>query len=99
MNNQYLHDLLANSEIHPLDAGHVASEQAADEYGRLVADWVSADISTSNHVRHEDLAERTIRLEALRQTAYPSPLVDSLEWRPIRVRMRPWATRRICGRS
>jgi hypothetical protein len=34
-------DLLPNSEIHPLDTGHFAWEQAADEYGRLVADWVS----------------------------------------------------------
>src|SRR6266540_1533426 len=40
-NNQYLDDLLPNSEIHPLDAGHFAWEQAADEYGRLVVDWVS----------------------------------------------------------
>ena len=40
-NNQYLEDLLPNSEIHPLDAGHFAWEQAADEYGRLVADWVN----------------------------------------------------------
>jgi len=40
-NNQYLDQLLPNSEIHPLDAGHFAWEQAAEEYGRLVADWVS----------------------------------------------------------
>jgi pimeloyl-ACP methyl ester carboxylesterase len=40
-NNEYLHELLPNSEIHPLDAGHFAWEQAAEEYGRLVADWVS----------------------------------------------------------
>jgi pimeloyl-ACP methyl ester carboxylesterase len=39
-NNQYLHDLLPSSEIHPLDAGHFAWEQAAEEYGRLVVDWV-----------------------------------------------------------
>jgi pimeloyl-ACP methyl ester carboxylesterase len=39
-NNQYLHDLLPNSEVHPLDAGHFVWEQAAGEYGRLVADWV-----------------------------------------------------------
>jgi pimeloyl-ACP methyl ester carboxylesterase len=39
-NNQYLDDLLPNSENHPLDAGHFAWEQAADEYGRLVVDWV-----------------------------------------------------------
>jgi hypothetical protein len=36
-----LNDLLPNSEIHPLDAGHFAWEQAAEEYGRLVVDWVS----------------------------------------------------------
>jgi pimeloyl-ACP methyl ester carboxylesterase len=40
-NNEYLHDLLPNSEIHPVDAGHFAWEQAAQEYGRLVTDWVS----------------------------------------------------------
>jgi pimeloyl-ACP methyl ester carboxylesterase len=40
-NNEYLDHLLPNSEIHPLDAGHFAWEQAAEEYGRLVADWVS----------------------------------------------------------
>jgi pimeloyl-ACP methyl ester carboxylesterase len=36
-----LHDHLPNSEIHPLGAGHFAWEQAPDEYGRLVVDWVS----------------------------------------------------------
>jgi pimeloyl-ACP methyl ester carboxylesterase len=40
-NNQYLDDLLPNSEAHPLDAGHFAWEQAAEEYGRLIVDWVS----------------------------------------------------------
>ena len=39
-NNQYLDDVLPNSEIHSLDAGHFAWEQAAGEYGRLVADWI-----------------------------------------------------------
>ena len=39
-NNQYLDEVLPNSEIHPLDAGHFAWEQAPGEYGRLVADWV-----------------------------------------------------------
>jgi hypothetical protein len=29
-----------NSEIHALDAGHFAWEQAAEEYGRLVVDWI-----------------------------------------------------------
>jgi pimeloyl-ACP methyl ester carboxylesterase len=46
-NNQYLHDLLPNSEIHPLDAGHFAWEQAGEEYGNMVADWVGGDISAS----------------------------------------------------
>jgi pimeloyl-ACP methyl ester carboxylesterase len=40
-NNEYLADLLPNREVHPLEAGHFAWEQAAGEYGRLVADWVS----------------------------------------------------------
>jgi pimeloyl-ACP methyl ester carboxylesterase len=40
-NNEYLAELLPNSEIHPLDAGHFAWEQAPDEYGRLIVDWVS----------------------------------------------------------
>jgi pimeloyl-ACP methyl ester carboxylesterase len=40
-NNQYLHDLLPHTEIHPLDAGHFAWEQAPEEYGGLVAEWVS----------------------------------------------------------
>jgi pimeloyl-ACP methyl ester carboxylesterase len=40
-NNQYLADVLPNSEIHPLDATHYAWEEASEEYGRLVADWVS----------------------------------------------------------
>jgi pimeloyl-ACP methyl ester carboxylesterase len=40
-NNEYLDELLPNSEIHPLDAGHFAWEQAAHEYGRLVVEWVN----------------------------------------------------------
>jgi pimeloyl-ACP methyl ester carboxylesterase len=39
-NNQYLHDLLPNSELHALDAGHYAWEQASEEYGQLVVDWI-----------------------------------------------------------
>lgn len=31
---------LPNCEAHQLDAGHFAWEQASDEYGRLVAEWV-----------------------------------------------------------
>ncbi|HEY3669999.1 MAG TPA: alpha/beta hydrolase [Acidimicrobiia bacterium] len=40
-NNEYLHDLLPNAEIHSIDAGHYAWEQAPEEYGRLIAEWVS----------------------------------------------------------
>ena len=40
-NNEYLADMLPNSEIHPLDAGHFAWEQASDEYGRLIVQWVT----------------------------------------------------------
>src|SRR5258708_636998 len=40
-NNEYLDELLPHSEIHALDAGHYAWEQAAEEYGLLVVDWVS----------------------------------------------------------
>jgi pimeloyl-ACP methyl ester carboxylesterase len=40
-NNEYLDQLLPHSEIHPVDAGHFAWEEAAEEYGRLIVDWVS----------------------------------------------------------
>ena len=40
-NNQYLDELLPHSEIHALDAGHYAWEQAPEEYGSRIADWVS----------------------------------------------------------
>ena len=43
-NNEYLADLLPNSEIYPLDAGHFAWEQASDEYGRLIVDWVTGGV-------------------------------------------------------
>jgi pimeloyl-ACP methyl ester carboxylesterase len=46
-NNQYLADVLPNSEIHPLDAGHFAWEQAAAEYGQLVVDWVGGGYGAS----------------------------------------------------
>jgi pimeloyl-ACP methyl ester carboxylesterase len=39
-NNQYLADLLPNCELHSLDAGHFAWEEAAAEYGRFIVDWV-----------------------------------------------------------
>ena len=39
-NNEYLHELLPNSELHPLDAGHYSWEEDPDEYGCLVVDWV-----------------------------------------------------------
>lgn len=40
-NNQYLGDLLPNSEVHPLEAGHFAWEEMPEAYGRRVADWIS----------------------------------------------------------
>jgi pimeloyl-ACP methyl ester carboxylesterase len=40
-NSEYLDDILPNSEMHALDASHFAWEEAAEEYCRLVADWVS----------------------------------------------------------
>ena len=40
-NNQYLDDLLPNSQIHPLDAGYFAWEEASEEYGRPIVDWVT----------------------------------------------------------
>ena len=40
-NNQYLNEVIPNSEIHPLDAGHFAWEEAPDQYGGLIADWVN----------------------------------------------------------
>ena len=40
-NNQYLGDLLPNSEVHPVEAGHFAWEEMPEQYGRLVADWIS----------------------------------------------------------
>ena len=39
-NKPYLDELLPNSEIHSLDAGHFAWEQVPEEYGRLIVDWV-----------------------------------------------------------
>ena len=39
-NNEYIKELVPNSTIHPLDAGHFAWEQAPEEYGRLVVEWV-----------------------------------------------------------
>ena len=40
-NNEYLAELLPNSEIHPLDAGHFAWEQASDEYAGRIVEWVT----------------------------------------------------------
>ncbi|MCW2970259.1 MAG: hypothetical protein JWO23_1386 [Solirubrobacterales bacterium] len=40
-NNEYLADLLPNCDVHPLDAGHFAWEEAADEYASLIVDWVT----------------------------------------------------------
>ena len=40
-NNQFLADTMPNSVAHRLDAGHFAWEEAADEYGRLVSEWIA----------------------------------------------------------
>ncbi|HEX4753432.1 MAG TPA: alpha/beta hydrolase [Solirubrobacterales bacterium] len=40
-NNKYLDDRLPHSEAQKVDAGHFAWEQAPDDYGRLIVDWVS----------------------------------------------------------
>jgi pimeloyl-ACP methyl ester carboxylesterase len=40
-NNEYLDQLLPHSEIHALDAGHFAWEQAPQEYGDRVVDWIT----------------------------------------------------------
>src|SRR5882724_2706386 len=40
-NNDYLDQLLPHSEIHALDVGHYAWEQAPEEYGGLVVDWIT----------------------------------------------------------
>ena len=40
-NNEYLRDLLPNSQVHPLKAGDFAWAQTPEEYGRLDADWIS----------------------------------------------------------
>ena len=39
VNSEYLHERLPNSELHPLDSGHFAWEDAADEYASLVEAW------------------------------------------------------------
>jgi pimeloyl-ACP methyl ester carboxylesterase len=39
-NNEYLDELLPHSEIHGLDADHYAWEQAPEEYGRLIVEWI-----------------------------------------------------------
>ena len=46
-NNQYLAEVLPRSEIHALDAGHYAWEEASDDYGRLVVDWISGGYQDS----------------------------------------------------
>ena len=40
-NNQFLADTMPNSVAHRLDAGHFAWEEASDEYGRLVSEWIA----------------------------------------------------------
>ena len=39
VNSEYLHERVPNSELHLLDSGHFAWEDAADEYASLVEAW------------------------------------------------------------
>jgi len=39
VNAEYLHERLAHSELHLIDSGHFAWEDAADEYASLVTAW------------------------------------------------------------
>jgi pimeloyl-ACP methyl ester carboxylesterase len=45
-NNQFLAEVLPRSEIHALDAGHYAWEEASEDYGRLLVDWISSGYQT-----------------------------------------------------
>jgi pimeloyl-ACP methyl ester carboxylesterase len=40
-NNQFLADHLPHTEVHPLDAGHFAWEEASEEYAQLLAAWIT----------------------------------------------------------
>ncbi len=40
-NNQFLADHLPHTEVHPLDAGHFAWEEASEEYAELLAAWIT----------------------------------------------------------
>jgi pimeloyl-ACP methyl ester carboxylesterase len=46
-NNEYLDELLPHSEIHALDADHYAWEQAPEEYGRLIVEWINGGYRTA----------------------------------------------------
>jgi hypothetical protein len=39
VNAEYLHEPLPHSELHLIDSGHFAWEDAADEYASLVTAW------------------------------------------------------------
>jgi pimeloyl-ACP methyl ester carboxylesterase len=39
VNSEYLHERLPHSDLHLLDSGHFAWEDAADEYASLVEAW------------------------------------------------------------
>jgi hypothetical protein len=56
-NNEYLADLLPNGEIHPLSAGHFACEQAPDEYGRLIVDWVTGGFQRHDDARRPEISD------------------------------------------
>ena len=39
VNAEYLHERLPHSELHLIESGHLAWEDAADEYAELVNAW------------------------------------------------------------
>jgi pimeloyl-ACP methyl ester carboxylesterase len=40
INAELLHEMLPNSKLEILDAGHYIWEERADEYGSIIAAWV-----------------------------------------------------------
>ena len=80
-NNEYLADLLPNSEIHPLDAGHFAWEQASDEYGRLIVEWVTGGFQRLGGPRlHLETSAAPGRSSKLRECRYRNRMPAALRW-------------------
>ena len=78
-NNQYLHDLLPNSEIHALDAGHFAWEQAAGGIRPPRRRLGQRRVSTGRSAvaRSRSKSDGQIRMEADGETRTPDPIITS----------------------